>query len=161
MPREHILICRNPEPGVVGWIMARSNGESTKWKVTPSGGNKRVWAQEGIRAAIASNLSANVTITSAPPDAAMADPDTVPENFNLMVICPEGVPSSGRWAVLVMQKNGDFHLNTVERGRCVHDLLERFAAEVTDTPFDRSVIWVRPDFHAEDLLPSRAGRRAT
>jgi hypothetical protein len=159
MAREHLVVCRNPEPGATGWCMATGAGQLPAFRVMSSGATKRVWAEEVVRTAIAQDLALDLTITDAPPAAALADPDAVPDGYHLALVCREGVPGGDRWAVLVMDKKGDFRLNGIEAGKGVEFLLEKLAAETTEGPFDKSILWFRPGFHAEDLLPAAKGGR--
>ena len=160
MVREHILVCGNPETGTTGWCMATGVGQPPKFRVMATGATKRIWAQEAVKTAIAQDLAVDITISDAPPASVLADPEAIPDGYSLAIVCREGVPSSDRWATLAMDAKGTFHLNGIEAGMGVHMLLEKLAAETTEGQFDRAILWFRPDFRAEDLLPkSRSARQ--
>ena len=149
MARDHIAVVKNPEPNSKGWVMLTGTGEPPEWKITSGNGKKKLWTQEAVRTAISRDMSVDVTISSAPPKAVMADPDSIEDGYNLLVICRD---ISRRWAILAMEKDGTFRLNGIEAGRGIHLLLERIATETTDTLLDRSAIWIRPGMRASDLL---------
>lgn len=154
MAGEHWIVIKQPEPNHVGWAMAIGTGKPNSWQFVPGSTGKSVWAAEALRAAIKQAVSIDLTISPANPKSVMADPDYVASDHSLTLLCRETKTDRNRWALLTLDSSGEFRLGRIAVGRAIDTLLEEIIGAVDDSPFDRSVILLRPDWFSTDILPA-------
>ncbi len=156
MASEHWLVARNPEPDALGYVLMMKAGTAAKWTVLPGGAPKSRWAKEALTAAVKQGIAIDVTINPGIPRAVMADPEAIGADQDLTLICRESSRDHNRWSLLTMSDAGEFRAIKTVVGVGIERLLEELSTSINDSPFDKSVFWLRPDWFSTDLLPAVA-----
>lgn len=154
---KHAIVCRNPEKGTTDWVLAVGSGAGT-WRY-PFPAVKRTCLREAIEMLISRDVSMNLTIYPGAPQDVLANPDATPSGFSITVICPESSGDKSRWTILNNVDGSNYRIGQVVAGGGIVQLLRGIAADGEDSPFDTSIVQVRPDLTANDLLAPPAKLR--
>ena len=156
MASEHWLVARNPEPDALGYVLMMKSGIRDDWTVLPGGAPKSRWAKEALSAAVKQGVAIDVTVNPGNPQAVMADPESIEADQDVTLICRENSRAPDRWSLLAMGASGEFKLLRTVVGIGIGRLIEELSTTFDDSPLDRSVFWLRPDWFSTDLLPAVA-----
>ena len=154
MAMEHWLVARNPELDALGYVLMMKSGADAKWTVLPGGAPKSRWAKEALGAAVKQGIAIDVTINPGSPRAVMADPEAIAAEQDLTVVCRESPRDRARWSIVTMDAAGNFRLLRTVVGIGIEGALEELAGSISDSPLDKAVFWLRPDWFATDILPA-------
>ena len=156
MAVEHWLVTKNPEPDALGYVLMMKASSQDDWTILPGGAPKSRWAKEALSAAVNQGISIDVTVNPGIPRAVMADPESIEADQDVTLICRENSRDPDRWSLLAMGTSGEFKLLRTVVGIGIERLIEELSTTFDDSPLDRSVFWLRPDWFSTDLLPAVA-----